>query len=145
MDILKFLVILSLIFSTSNQQNKDIIYRLDGSTIFASDLDKSVQDLIHAASVSGFTITIFNQDTVKYQKAFGYSNISTKDSLQLSHVFDGLSLTKAVFGFIAAQLADEKILDLDKPLQDYLNVPIPEMHFEKKWRGFKNLADDERV
>lgn len=120
------------------------IVRIDGSTITTAELDARIKTLVDTAMVTGFTVSIFNQDTIAYQKAFGYSNYSTKDSLKINHVFYGASLSKAVFGYIVAQLAYEGLIDLDKPLQKYLDVPIPEMIFDREWRGFKDLADDDR-
>lgn len=74
----------------------------------------------------------------------GYANFEHKDSLQTDQVLYGASLSKAVFGYLVADLAADSIIDLDKPLQEYLDVSIPEMQFEKEWRGFANLAGDER-
>jgi CubicO group peptidase (beta-lactamase class C family)/transcriptional regulator with XRE-family HTH domain len=120
------------------------IERLDGSSVSANALDQHIQKLVDTANVTGFTVTIFNQDSVAYQKAFGYSNLAKKDSLKISQTFYGASLSKAVFGYIVAQLANEGIIDLDKPIQDYLDVPIPEMPFKREWRRFKNIANDYR-
>jgi CubicO group peptidase (beta-lactamase class C family) len=141
---LKYLILFLAITCCSQQKEKILINRLDNSQILQSELDIRIQTRVDTAKVTGFTVAIFNNDSVKYQKAFGYSNYDLKDSLTLNNVFYGASLSKAVFGYVAAQLAHEGIIDLDKPLQDYLDVPIPEMQFEKEWRGFKNLADDER-
>ncbi|MBN2733186.1 MAG: beta-lactamase family protein [Balneolaceae bacterium] len=124
--------------------NNPAIQRLDGSQISNEKLDKQIQSLVDTASVSGLTITIFNDNAITYQKAFGYANVEHKDSLQTDQVFYGASLSKAVFGYLVADLAADSIIDLDKPLQEYLDVPIPEMQFEKEWRGFANLAGDER-
>lgn len=129
--------------SCSDKPNQKII-RLDGSSITRNELDSRIQTLVDTADVTGFTVTIFNQDSVAYQKAYGYSNFTQKDSLKINQVFYGASLSKAVFGYIVAQLANEDIVDLDKPLQDYLDVPIPEMYFEKEWRGYQNLSNDDR-
>ncbi|WP_242693393.1 serine hydrolase domain-containing protein [Sabulibacter ruber] len=125
-------------------RKKRRIHRLDGSRIHHSKLDKQVQALVEKAKVTGFTLTIFNQHAVVYQKAFGYSNYDAKDYLTIDHVFYGASLSKSVFGYLVAQLAQEGIIDLDRPLQDYLDVPIPELEFEKEWRGFKELTGDGR-
>lgn len=138
------LILILFIIGCSEEKRKNQIYRLDDSKIFNSELEQGIQRLVDTASVTGFTVTIFNHDSVTYQKAFGYSNYDSKDSLKLSQVFYGASLSKSVFGYLVAELAFEGIIDLDKPLQNYLDVPIPEMKFEKEWRGFKNLADDER-
>jgi len=120
------------------------IQRIDGSSISIAKLDARIKILVDAADVTGLTVTIFNQDTVAYQKAFGYSNFTKKDSLNIDHVFYGASLSKSVFGYLLAQLANEGLIDLDKPLQEYLDVPIPEMDFDREWRGFKNIANDDR-
>ncbi|MEH0155567.1 serine hydrolase domain-containing protein [Limibacter armeniacum] len=125
-------------------QTEKLVQRLDGSQITYSKLDQKVQELVDTAHVSGFTLTIFNHDTTIYRKAFGYANYQQKDSLHINQVFYGASLSKSVFGYLVAQLANEGIIDLDKPLQDYLDTPIPEMEFEKEWRGFKNLENDKR-
>ncbi|UXP32143.1 beta-lactamase family protein [Reichenbachiella agarivorans] len=138
------IIIICLISSCSEKSEIAQIKRIDGSTIAEAELDTNIKTLVDTANVTGLTVTIFNQDTVAYQKAFGFSNLNKKDSLNLKQVFYGASLSKAVFGYLVAQLADEGIIDLDKPLQEYFSTAIPELQFEKEWRGFKNLSDDER-
>lgn len=120
------------------------IARLDGSTHPAPALDAHLQRLVDTASVTGLTATVFNDDTVVYQRAFGYANAETRDSLTPQHVFYGASLSKAVFGYLVAQLAEEGRIELDRPLQDYLDVPLPELQFAKEWRGYHDLAGDPR-
>lgn len=136
--------ILYLIIGCSNKESHYQIQKIDGSTIAEITVDKRVETLVDTADVTGLTVTLFNQDTVVYQKAFGYSNFIKKDSLSINDVFYGASLSKAVFGFIVAQLANEGLIDLDKPLQEYLDVPIPKMQFNREWRAFKELGDDDR-
>lgn len=139
---LECLILFLILIGCSEEKRQ--ISRLDGSQISYTELDKRVQTLVDTAKVTGFTLTVYNQDSVAYQKSFGYSKFDSKDSLKVNQVFYGASLSKAVFGYLVAQLAHERIIDLDKPLQDYLDVPIPEMKFDKEWRGFKNLAGDPR-
>lgn len=123
---------------------KPMIKRIDGSKIKTQELDKLIQSLIDSANVAGMAISIFNDNDIVYQKAFGYSNFENKDSLKTNQVFYGASLSKAVFGYLVANLVYEEVIDLDRPLQDYLGVPIPEMKFEKEWRGFQDLKEDLR-
>ena len=139
-----FLIAVSALFSCSEKTEDNNLQRIDGSSIPRADLEARIQQLVDTAQVTGMAVTIFNKDTVAYQKTFGYSNLAEKDSLHVNEVFYGASLSKSVFGYLVAQLANEGIIDLDRPLQQYLDVPIPEMEFEKEWRGFKNLANDER-
>ena len=120
------------------------IERIDGSEIGASELSDKIQTLLDSAHVTGMAISIFNSNEVVYQKAFGYANLEKKDVLETKDVFYGASFSKAVFGYLVAQLVQDGTFDLDTPLQQYLDRPIPELEFEKEWRGFKNLADDKR-
>ena len=71
-----------------------------------------IKTLVDTAAVTGITVTIFNNDTGAYQKAYGYANYAEKDSLKINHVFYGASLSKAVFVYIVAQLVNEGFVDL---------------------------------
>lgn len=125
-------------------QNTKMITRLDGSSITTDALSQKIQKLVDTAHVTGTTVSIFNQDTLVYQKAFGYADYDQKDSLVVDQVFYGASLSKSMFGYIMAHLVQDGVIDLDKPLQSYLDTPIPELYFEKEWRSYKNLKDDKR-
>lgn len=120
------------------------IKRINGSAIKGPELTGKIQSLMDSASVTGLAVAIFNKNETVYKKAFGWADYDKKESLNTDHVFYGASLSKAVFGYLTAILAEEGKINLDKPLQEYLDVPIPEMHFEKEWRGFKDIANDER-
>ena len=139
------LLVGTLMLSTScTSQKTESIARIDNSTITTATLDQKIQKLVDTAKVTGITVSIFNQDTLAYQQAFGYSNYDKKDPLQLDQVFYGASLSKSVFGYLVAQLVNDGIIDLDTPLQNYLDTPIPELNFEKEWRSYKDLKDDKR-
>jgi CubicO group peptidase (beta-lactamase class C family) len=138
------LIILFLIFSCAEQPQTNQILKIDGSSISRNKLSDRIQSLVDSAEVTGISIIVFNQDTVAYQEAFGYSNLEEKDSLRLNHIFYGASLSKAVFGYIVARLSKDGLIDLDKPLQDYLDEPLPEIAFQKEWKGFQDLTHDDR-
>jgi D-alanyl-D-alanine-carboxypeptidase/D-alanyl-D-alanine-endopeptidase len=139
-------VILFLMFFTylDSIAQVDEIERLDGSTITKTELDIKIGELVDSANVTGLAVTIIRKDSVMYQKAFGYSNVEEKKKLNVNDVFYGASLSKAVFGYIVAKLVIDERIDLDVPLQSYLEVSIPELHFKREWRNFKNVEDDIR-
>lgn len=124
--------------------NKAQIKRLDDSLISKSELTAKIESLIDAAQVTGISIAIFNDNTTIYQKSFGYSNFDKKDSLTNQMVFSGASLSKAVFGYIVARLETEGIIDLDKPLQDYLEKPLVDFEFKNKRSSYHDLKNDDR-
>lgn len=120
------------------------IRRIDGSRISPQQVDRVVTRLMDTAQVTGLGISIFNDREVVYQKAFGYSHAATKTPLGVNKIFYGASLSKAVFSVLVMQLVEEGLIDLDTPLQSYLEKPLPEYKFSKSWKGYHDLAGDKR-
>ena len=145
MNQLKSLFIILLITHlscTANQQTP--VKRIDGSYVKKTDITAKIEHLTKEAKVTGLAISIFNSKEATYQKAFGYAHHETKDTLNLNHIFYGASFSKSLYGYIIAQLANEELIDLDQPIQEYLDIPIPEMEFRRKWRDFSNIKEDKR-
>lgn len=138
-----FLIIILAHVSCDDSMNNQI-KRIDDSTIEESQLDEKIKLLIDQANVTGLAITIFNNNEVAYQKAFGYANNETKDSLDINHIFYGASLSKSVYGYLIAQMANENLIDLDKPINTYFDVELPEIPIAKEWRRLHDLRNDER-
>ena len=55
------------------------------------------------------------------------------------------SFAKNVFAYIAMQLVEEKKLDLDKPLVEYLDRPLVDIKIKGFKRGYHDLKDDARL
>jgi CubicO group peptidase (beta-lactamase class C family) len=123
---------------------RSIISRIDNTKIEASKLDTRIKTLMDSADITGMAISVINDNQIIYRKAFGYASFDKKTSLQINTSFYGASLSKAVFGYLVASLANDGIIDLDKPLQQYLDIPIPEVKFKNEWRGFQDLKNDKR-
>ena len=94
-----------------NSKKHNYIKRIDGSIIEKEQLDKKVKSLMREAHVTGLALSIINDNKIAYQKAFGYANHETKDTLDINHIFYGASLSKSVFGYLIAQLANENKID----------------------------------
>lgn len=117
--------------------------KLDGSTLSASSLDLKIESLMKAAEVHGLSITIFNHHEPVYKKTFGYKRLDTKEPIQTGTNIYGASLSKSVFAVLVMKLVEEGLLDLDKPLQDYLDKPIYEYTPTKKWHDhYRDLESD---
>ena len=140
------LLIVMAIACTSVEKENSVpsVQRLDSTEITHQKLTERIETLMDSGKVAGLSVTIFNENTIAYSKAFGWANVDKKDSLNTDMIVYGASFSKAVFGYLVSQLAVEGIIDLDKPIQEYLDKPLPEIKFAKEWRGFANLKDDKR-
>ena len=119
------------------------ITRLDQSKISVTALDDKIKTLMAAAHVSGLAITVFNNNQPVYKKTFGYKNAVTKEPVKTNTNIYGASLSKPLFAVLVMKLREEGLLDLDKPLQDYLPKPIYEYTPTKKWHDdYSSLKTD---
>jgi len=132
-------ILLGLLFSGNLTfgQHQQII-RLDGSKISASEIDKTVSRLMDTANIQGLGLAILNNKKTVFLKSYGYKNKPQNELLDTASIMYGASLSKAVFGYLTMKLVQEKILDLDKPLYQYLSKPIPEYEY------FSDLKSDDR-
>jgi serine-type D-Ala-D-Ala carboxypeptidase/endopeptidase len=137
--------ILFILFFTGIQSlaQEKTVTRLDNSKISFAELDHKIQTLMNAANVQGLAITIFNSREAVYKKTFGYKRIDTKQPIQTSTNIYGASLSKPVFAVLVLKLVEEGVLDLDKPLQEYLPKPIYDYTPTKKWHdNYSDLKAD---
>jgi CubicO group peptidase (beta-lactamase class C family) len=101
-----------------------IITRLDDTTIDPTALTERIGALTRAANVQGLTVTIFNGAESVYARAFGVANLPTGKPLRTDTELYGASLSKAVFSVLVMKLVEQGVLDLDKPLQEYVSEPL---------------------
>ena len=115
-----------------------MLKRLDGSHISIAEIEQTVTKLMQEARVTGLSLAILNDNKIVYVKSFGFRNKEEQKPLTENTVMYGASFTKAVFAYMVMQLVAEGVLELDKPVYQYLPKPLPE--YEK----YKDLASDER-
>lgn len=113
--------------------------RLDGSRISAARIEETVTRAMRTAKVPGLAVAILNRGRVVYLNGFGLRNVERNEPLTVDTVMYGASFTKSVFAWMVLQLVEEKVLELDKPVVEYLTKPLPE--YEK----YRDLAGDERA
>jgi CubicO group peptidase (beta-lactamase class C family) len=114
------------------------VTRLDGSTIPAAEIDGTMTRLMKAAEVTGAGIAILNHGKVAYLKAYGFRDKEKNLPLTVDSVMSAASISKVAFAYLAMELVDDGILDLDKPIYQYLPKPLPE------YPKYADLANDPR-
>ena len=119
------------------------IINLDGKKTRAAELDARISAMVKAANVTGIAVAVFNHNVPVYQKTFGFKNALTKEPIGNETNIYGASLSKPVFAVMVMRLVEQGILDLDKPLQEYLPKPIYDYVPTKKWHDhYEDLKQD---
>ncbi len=90
-----------------------------GSWIPSARLVDALPRLMRIAGVPGLAIAVVGDGRLAWSRSFGVKNILTGDPVREDTLFEAASMTKPVFAYVAMQLADDKRLDLDKPLVAY--------------------------
>ena len=131
-----FIIASSVLFSQT-------IVRIDDTRISAQQLDARIRELMKEASVTGLAVSVFNNNRAVYHKVFGVKNSTTMSALYTNTNFYGASLSKAVFSVLVMKLVEEKIIDLDRPLQNYLPKPVYEYGKGTSWnQDYTSLKEE---
>ncbi|WP_149499363.1 serine hydrolase domain-containing protein [Roseiconus lacunae] len=79
-------------------------------------LDQSVDDGV----VAGGSLMVFHQGEIVYQTGFGYADIETKRPYLVDTPAVVASVSKPILGTLLHRLADQKIVELDAPIDRYI-------------------------
>ncbi len=109
-------------------QDKGVLHNYDSSK--AIEIDNFIETYRRYYEIPGVSVALEKEGKLVYHKTFGVKNNLTKEKVDDSTLFEAASITKPVFAFAAMRLVERGLLNLDKPLYEYL--------------PFKNIADDER-
>ena len=88
-------------------------------------IDTEVNGIMSRTQAKGMAVAVVDRGKVGYVRAYGLRN-AKGDLLTSETVMYGASLTKAVFAYAVMQLVDRGQLDLDTPLKNYLERPLPD-------------------
>jgi len=111
---------------------------IDGGLISVADFENRVAEIMERATVSGLGCVILNDGHIVYNKTFGFRDMETGVALDDGSVFNAASFSKTVFAYLVVLLAEDGLIDLDRPIHEYLGKPIPE------YDNYSDLAGDDR-
>jgi CubicO group peptidase (beta-lactamase class C family) len=118
-------------------QNSSVV-QLNGNKVSVADIDGAVTRWMVRAHVTGVGIAVFNDGKVAYLKTYGARDTEKNIPLTPDSIMTAASLTKPAFAAMVMQLVHEHVIDLDKPVYEYLPKPLPE------YAAYQDLASDAR-
>ena len=110
-------------------------------------IDAAVSRIMAQTRAKGMAVAVVDRGKAGYVQAYGIRN-AKGDALTTETVMYGASLTKTVFAYTVMRLVDQGKLNLDTPIKDDLDKPLPSYGpdpvFPGKYGPYKDLADDSR-
>lgn len=140
----RFFLPLIILLLSANLTSAQTIKRIDGSRIHIDSVNARIEYIMQAANVSGVAISVFNNNRPVFSKTYGLADVQKNVPLSRKSVMYGASLAKMVFAYIAMQYVQEKVIDLDRPLVEYLTKPLPDYKIPGWNRGYHDLKNDDR-
>ncbi|WP_428409678.1 serine hydrolase domain-containing protein [Hyphococcus sp.] len=104
----------------------------------AGEIEAKTLELMEKEDVKGLAVAVVDKESVRDVMSFGYRNVERQEPLETDTIMYGASLTKAAFAYMVLQLVDEGLLDLDRPIADYLDKPIPDY---ERWASLEGDED----
>ncbi|AOX62089.1 serine hydrolase [Stenotrophomonas sp. LM091] len=106
-------------------------------------VDAEMARMMAKTRAQGLALAVIDHGKVVQVHAAGKRN-AAGDPLTTDTVMYGASLTKMAFAYMVMQLVDEGVLDLDRPIGEYLQRPLPDYPAEKQYAPWPDLRDDPR-
>jgi CubicO group peptidase (beta-lactamase class C family) len=132
------LLLATTVCSSLPANTKPVFVGVDGRTLTSAEVDETVSRAMKGGQVPGLALALINGGRVVYLHTYGVKNMSPNQPLTVNSVMVAASLTKVAFTYLVMQLVDDQVIDLDKPVYQYLPRPFSD------YPAWRDIADDPR-
>lgn len=105
---------------------------LDFTTAKAGQVDNFIEAYRRYYGIPGVSLALIKDGKMVYHKTYGVRNTMTGDKVDDSTLFEAASITKPVFALAVERLAERGVIDLDKPLYEYL--PYKDIEYDERYK-----------
>lgn len=121
----------------------------------AAKVDQFIETYQKYYKIPGASLALIKDGKVVYHKTYGLKNTFTGEKVEENTLFEAASITKPVFAFAVQRLAERGVIDMDKPLYEYL--PYPDIEYDERYKlitakhvlthrtGFPNWRDGKLI
>jgi CubicO group peptidase (beta-lactamase class C family) len=89
--------------------------------------------IMELANVPGLAISVIKDGRLSWSQGFGVKKAGTTDAADADTLFGAASLSKPVFAYAVLKMREEKLIDLDRPLVEYLPYDdLPAIDYAKQ-------------
>ena len=99
---------------------KNTLKNLIGNEVSTDSIEAFIESQMKTFDVPGLSLVLINDGKVAYHLTKGYADIGEEKQVTKSTLFEGASLSKPLFAYFIMGFVEEGIIDLDKPLYEYL-------------------------
>ena len=109
---------------------KGVLHSFSNST--PEKIDSFIETYRRYCDIPGVSLAIVKEGKLIYYNTYGVRNTFTGEKVDENTLFEAASITKPVFAFAVQRLAERGIIDLDKPLYQYL--PYKDIEYDDRYK-----------
>jgi CubicO group peptidase (beta-lactamase class C family) len=109
-----------LIFPAAIKAQNQRYFTVDGQKKGIESFDAEIKKMMDDVGIPAMSLAVIDDNKVVYYKAYGYKEAKKKNKVDSKTVFEAASLSKSYLVYVAFKLVDAGLLDLDKPMYQYL-------------------------
>jgi len=102
----------------AGMQNQNV-----GDVRAASDLAVRFDSMRRAQRIPGLAVAILRDTTILLARGFGFANVESQTPVTPETLFNTASVGKPISAVVALRLAQDGVLDLDRPMRQYRDFP----------------------
>lgn len=107
-------------------------FKTNGKKVDIESFNQEVRQMMGDVGIPSLSVAIIEDNKIAYHHSYGIKQKGEKAKVNKRTVFQGCSLSKSFLVFVAHQLRDEGILDLDKPMYQYL--PYSRLEYDPRYK-----------
>ncbi|WP_205513257.1 serine hydrolase [Longitalea arenae] len=105
---------------------------LDFTSATTDQVDRFIETYRRYYKIPGVSLALIKDGKLVYHKTYGVSNAITGEKVTENTLFEAASITKPVFAYAVERLAERGVIDLDKPLYQYL--PYKDIEHDERYK-----------
>lgn len=134
---LSIIILLISFFVACNNKVKQVII-FNNSAIDSLSIELS--NLLDNSVIPGFSVSIIQDETIVFNKGFGYSDIANNHKFSPQTIHTVASISKTFVGVAIMKLVEEGKLNLDDPINSFLPFEIWSPHFPETVITIRHLV-----
>ena len=116
------------------------------SILFGSDSDPHFQNFdsfinkaLKTSKITGMGLSIISSDAILFKKAYGYSDIQSKEKFTLNTIMNIASISKTTIGVSITYLVEKGLINLDDNVNNFIPFYIENPHSKQSVITLRNL------
>jgi CubicO group peptidase (beta-lactamase class C family) len=102
------------------------------TTSGANQIDRFIETYRNYCGIPGVSLALIKDGKLVYHKTYGVRNSITGEKVDELTLFEAASITKPVFAFAVQRLSERGIINLDRPLYEYL--PYKDIEYDERYK-----------